>query len=186
MAHYRVAKRYAKGFMDYLSTTDKEDIILAEMKQIRELVNTNRDLKNFFASPVLDYRKKTAIVKQVFGAFSEESLTFLSLIIQQGRSEAIGEIAAEFIQLYKQKHGIKNAVITSAAPLEQRQIDAIVQKAKAGLPQGATIEVENKINPDLIGGFILRLDDQQFDGSIKTKLQNIKKEFDSKHYIPKI
>lgn len=186
MAHYRVAKRYAKGFMDFLSGTGKEEIILAEMKQLKELVQQNRDLKNFFGSPVLDYKKKTAIMNNIFGSFSTESRTFLSLVIRQGRSEAIADIAAEYIELYKHNHGIKNAVITSARPLEQEQINAIVQKAKSGLPEGSTIEVENKVNPDLIGGFVLRLDDKQFDGSIRTKLQNIKKEFDSKHYIPKI
>lgn len=186
MAHYRVAKRYAKGFMDFLSGTDKEEMILGEMKQVQQLVQNNRDLKNFFHSPVVDYKKKTEIMKNIFSPFSEESKTFLALVIRQGRSEAIADIAAEYIKLYKQKHGIKNAVITSAQPLQQEQINAIVQKAKANLPEGSSIEVENKVNPDLIGGFVLRLDDKQFDGSIRTKLQNIQKEFDSKHYIPKV
>lgn len=186
MAHYRVAKRYAKGFMDFLANTGKEETVMKEMQQMHDLMIENRDLRNFFGTPVLDYKKKTEIMKNVFANFSEETKTFLALIIKQGRSKAIGSIATEFINLYKSKHGIRSAVITSAQPLSKEQVDAIVNKAKESLPADATVEIENKIDPDLIGGFILRLDDQQFDASIKTKLNNIRKEFDSKHYIPKI
>ncbi|MDO5655645.1 MAG: ATP synthase F1 subunit delta [Flavobacteriaceae bacterium] len=186
MAHYRVAKRYAKGMMDFLAQTGKEDVVMNEMKQLQELTSANREFKTFLASPVLDYKKKTQILRNILEPFSEETKTFLALITRQGRSEAIGDIASEFIKLYKKNHKIKNAVITSATPLSDDQIKAIVEKAKASLPADTKIEVENKINPALIGGFILRLDDQQFDASIKTKLNQIKKEFDSKHYIPKI
>lgn len=186
MAHYRVAKRYAKGLMDFLSESGKEETVMQEMKQLKSLIHENRDLKNFFGTPVLDHKKKVSIVKNVFAGFSEESLTFISLIINQGRSEAIESIASEFINLYKIKNGIKNAVITSAKPLDQSQIEAIIAKAKSDLPEGTKVEVENKVNPELLGGFILRLDDKQFDASVSTKLNNLRKEFDSKHYIPKI
>jgi len=186
MAHFRVAKRYAKGFMDFLSESGKEEMAMQEMLQLRDLVKTNRDLKNFFASPIIDYKKKTQIMLNLFGSYSEESKAFLSLIIRQDRSLAIGDIAEEFIQLYKAKNGIKDAIITSAKELEPSQIDAIVSKAKASLPEGTTLEVVNKVDPDLIGGFILRLDDKQIDASIQTKMNNIRKEFDSKHYIPKV
>lgn len=186
MAHFRVAKRYAKGFMDFLSGSDKEKMVMQEMLQLRDLVKSNRDLKNFFASPIIDYKKKTQIMNNVFADYSEESRTFLSLIIRQDRSLAIGEIAAEFIQLYKAKNNIKDATITSAQKLDQAQIDAILSKAKETLPSGTSLEVLNKVDPSLIGGFILRIDDKQFDASISSKMNKIRKEFDSKHYIPKV
>ncbi|MGI9527912.1 MAG: ATP synthase F1 subunit delta [Weeksellaceae bacterium] len=187
MAHYRVAKRYARGFMDFIETsTTKEDVIVKEMKQLGKLIKTNRDLSNFFNSPVLEYKKKTKIIYEVFKDFSEETKTFLALIIKQGRSEAIESITKEFLELYRKKHKIERATITSAQPLDTDQVNAIIEKAKTILPEGTTVKVKNKINPDLIGGFILRLADKQFDASMKTKLENIRKEFDSNHYIPKI
>ena len=82
MAHFRVAKRYAKGFMDFLSESGKEEMAMQEMLQLRDLVKTNRDLKNFFASPIIDYKKKTQIMLNLFGSYSEESKAFLSLIIK--------------------------------------------------------------------------------------------------------
>lgn len=187
MAQYRVAKRYAKGLMQFLSNdTDKEKHIVGEMKQITKLLDSNRDLKNFFNSPILDYKKKTSVTKEVFSSFSEETITFLSLIIKQGRSEAIGAIAKEFINQYGIKHNIKKATIISAQELEPSQLETIVKKVKEILPENTTIEVESKINKELVGGFVLRIDDKQIDASLKTRLQNIKKEFDSKHYIPKV
>lgn len=186
MANFRVAKRYAKGLMDFLSTEEKENSVMQEMLQLRDLVKSNRDLKNFFASPIIDYKKKTQIMNHLFADFSEESKTFLALIIKQDRSMAIGEIAGEFVQLYKAKNNIKDATITSAKPLAPSQVDAILSKAKETLPEGTTLEVVNKVDPSLIGGFVLRLDDKQFDASISSKMNNIKKEFDSKHYTPKI
>lgn len=188
MAHYRVAKRYAKGLMEFLATSPaKEEVVMKEMKQLGELIKGSSDLRSFFKSPVLEYKKKTAISNEVFKDFSEESKTFLSLIIKQGRSEAIESIASEFVELYRKKHKIERAIITSAHPLSEEQINSIIEKTKAILPEGTTVEVQNKIDSDLIGGFVLRLADKQFDASLKTKLNNIKKEFDiNHHYIPKI
>lgn len=186
MTHFRVAKRYAKGYMDFLTDSGKEEILMEEMLQLRDLIQSSRELKNFFASPVIDFKRKTQIMENVLEAFSIETKTFLSLIIKQGRSEAIGAIAHEFVQLYKTKNGIKDVKITSAQELQEHQIEAILSKAKEFLPENTKFEVVSKVNPELIGGFILRLDDKQYDASLKTKMNNIKKEFDLKHYIPKI
>ncbi|MXV39128.1 ATP synthase F1 subunit delta [Flavobacteriaceae bacterium Ap0902] len=188
MAHYWVAKRYAKGLMDFLeSSPEKEDIVMKEIKQLGELLREKEDLRNFFNSPVLEHRKMTAIMNEVFKDFTEETRNFLSLIIKQGRSRAIESIASEVMKLYRKKHKIEKATITSAYPLDDNQINAIIEKAKAGLPMGTTVEVTNRVNPDLIGGFVLRLADTQVDASLKTKLENIKKEFETKqHFIPKI
>lgn len=178
MAQYRVAKRYAKGLIDFLGDSKNEEKVVKEMTQLRSLIEENRDLQNFFKSPVLDYKRKTEIMKVIFKDYSKESLTFLSLIIKQGRSEAIGAIATDFLRQYREKKGIKTAEVISASPLDKKQTESIVEKAKALLPEGTKIEVKNKVDPSIIGGFVLRLDDQQFDASIKTKLNNIKKSFD--------
>lgn len=186
MTHYRVAKRYAKGYMDFLADSGKEEMLMEEMKQLKDLIDSSRELKNFFASPVIDIKRKTQIMESVLESFSIETKTFLALIIKQGRSEAIATIAREFVQLYKTKNGIKDVSIVSAKELQDDQIQAILNKTKESLPENTKLEVKQKVNPDLIGGFILRMDDKQYDASLKTKMNNIKKEFDLKHYIPKI
>lgn len=161
-------------------------MLMDEMMQLRELIETNRELKNFFASPVIDAKRKTSIMESVLQPFSIETKTFLALIIRQGRSEAIAAIAREFVNLYKAKNGIKDVSIVSAKALEDEQIEAILSKTKESLPEHTKLEVNHKVDPELIGGFILRMGDIQYDASLKTKMNNIKKEFDLKHYIPKI
>lgn len=185
MANYRVAKRYAKAFMETLPT-DKIEGAVNEMKQLSNLMKQSKDLISFMKSPIISNDKKIAACQEVFSSFSKESLNLIQLLIKNGRGENIKEVATEVINRYREENGIKKAVITSARPLNDQQIEEIVSQVKRNLASDVKIEVENKVNQELIGGFILRVDDQQFDASLRTKLSKIRQEFDTNHHISKI
>lgn len=185
MANYRVAKRYAKAFIEILPT-DKMETAVSEMKNLSSLLKESRELRNFMSSPIISNEKKTNACQELFQSFSQESKTLIDLLIKNERSNALKEVAEQVLNLYRQKKGIKKAIITSAQALDEAQIKAIVAKTEQSFSGDVSVEVEQKINKDLIGGFVLRVDDQQYDASLRSKLNHIKQEFDTNHTITKI
>ena len=183
MANYRVAKRYAKAFMEVLPA-DRQEVAVNEMRDIIKSLKANKNLRAFFGSPIISEEKKLSISKEIFKSFSKETQDLIMLLIQNGRSENLKEVANSVIEQYRTRNGIKKAIITSATPLTEEQLNDIVQKVTQDLAiESNKIEVEQKIDESLIGGFVLRIDDKQFDTSIKTRLSKIKQEFDTKQII---
>lgn len=186
MANYRVAKRYAKAFFEVLPT-EKQEQAVQEMRDILKGFKTSRDLKNFLNSPIISDEKKLNIAKSVFSSFSAETQKLVELLIRNSRSSNLKEVAKAIIERYRIINGIKKVHIYSAQPLSEGQLNAIVDKTQSTLGIGKDkIEVEQKVDESLIGGFILRIDDIQFDASIKTRLNEIKQVFDTKKITSKI
>lgn len=177
MANYRVAKRYAKAFMEVLSP-DKMEGAVQEMKDIIVLLKQNKNLHAFFKSPIISEDKKMSVSKEIFKSFSQDTQNLIHLLIKNARIENLKEVAQSFIEQYRQKKGIRRVIVTSAHPLATEQVKSIIEKVKNNLSiESNKIEIEQKIDESLIGGFILRIDDQQFDSSIKTRLNKIRQEF---------
>ncbi|QAR31333.1 ATP synthase F1 subunit delta [Ornithobacterium rhinotracheale] len=186
MANYRVAKRYAKAFFEVLPQ-EKQKKAVQEMRDILTAFKTSRDFKNFLSSPIISDEKKQSIAKEVFQNFSPETQKLVALLIKNGRSANLKEVATAVIERYRIINGIKRAHISSAYPLSSEELNAIVAKTQATLGIAADkIEVVQKVDDSLIGGFILRVDDTQFDASIKTRLSEIKQAFDTQKIISKI
>ncbi len=185
MAGFRAAKRYAKGLLDFALETNKAAEINQEMMELKSALQSNRELSQFLSSPVLDSRRKNQIAKEIFKDFSPITQNFIQLVITHRRETGLKEIASLYTTLYNRLNHIHKVEVTSATQLDDSMIDQIVEKAKQAIGDGYSYEVENKIDADLIGGFVLRVGDKQIDSSIRSKLSRLKKEFDKNEYIPK-
>lgn len=177
MAGFRAAQRYAKSLMQFASETSQADVVYAEMNDISKIIKENEDLRNFLNSPIIDASKKEVVLKEILKSFSKTTITFISLVVKQGRENILSKIADQFIANYNLANNIVTAEITSAVQLDQKTIDKIVAKAKQTLAEGSQVNVVNKIDASLIGGFILKIGNTQIDSSIKTKLATLKKDF---------
>ena len=100
------------------------------------------------------------------------SLDFIDLIVKNSREDVLKEIAEAFVNLYKKKNNILDVTVISATELNQETKDQIISKIKASFE--GTIEMVEKVDPALIGGFIIRIDDKQIDASIASQLSNLK------------
>jgi len=183
--NYKVAHRYAKGLFDFTEKSNESTALYSEMKFLLSLLNESTDLKRFFKSPVVDYRKKQTIVKEIFKANSSTFNKFVNLVIQQGRESNLTEIANQFVNLVDDKNEVQKATILSATKLEKSLIDLILKESKF-IDNSKPIQITEIIDENLIGGYILRIGDKQIDASIKTKLNKIRGEFDENEYIAKI
>ena len=186
MRQTKVAQRYAKAIFDLAVETSK----LEEVKKDFELIQSvqNKELYLMLMSPVVKAEKKIAIFEAVFSKHIQTlTNSFFKLIFTKGRSVAVNEITLAFIDKYRNQKGIKLVELTTAIEVSkeiQEKISSILKDNN--LLKGKSIELKSKIDPSIIGGLIVQVDDQLFDASIRHDLQVIKKQFIENMYISKI
>ncbi|MDD3771299.1 MAG: ATP synthase F1 subunit delta [Weeksellaceae bacterium] len=186
MVGFRAAKRYAKGLMQFATEIGKSSEINQEMIDLKNSIQNSRELAQFLSSPVLDSRRKNEIAKELFKNFSPATQNFIKLVIGQRREGLLRQIATQFNALYDYSNNIRTAEVISASELNDELIQEILNKAKAKMGENYSYKIENKVNPDLIGGFILRVGDKQIDSTVRASLNKLKKEFDINDYVAKI
>lgn len=186
MAGFRAAKRYAKGLMQFVTETGKGAEVNQEMTDLKNSIQSSRELAQFLSSPVLDSRRKNEIAKELFKGFSPTTQNFIKLVIDQRREGLLKQIASQFNNLYDYSNNIRTAEVITATELNDGLVQEILDKAKSTMGENYSYKIENKVNPDLIGGFILRVGDKQIDSSLRSRLNKLKKEFEINDYVAKI
>ncbi len=181
MRETKVAVRYAKS----LITLAVEKGLLAEantdMALLDKTCDENPELMVMLNSPVINTDKKVSVLKAIFAnSIGELAMSFVVLMTNKKREYLLPEIAEQFNNLYREMQGIIKAVVTSAVPLD----DNIRSQIRARIGVDKQIEFVEKIDPSLIGGFIVRVGDKQFDGSIARSISDLKKTFSKNDYIP--
>lgn len=185
MAQIKVASRYAKSLLGLVAEKGNLEEAFNDMSLIKKTCSENRDLVVLLKSPVVNTEKKASILNSVYGKnVSEVTMLFINLITKNRREGALPEIADAFIAQYKAMKGITTAVVTSAAVLAddaKKKIQDLVQKEVGG-----TVELQMEINPELIGGFILRIGDKQLDTSILSKIGDLRQEFKNNSFVKEV
>jgi len=181
----RVASRYAKSFIDLTTEQGVLEEAFGDMKSILTLCESNHDFVNFLKSPLIKTDKKQTVLKQIFeGKLNKVTDAYIQLITSKKREIYLPEIAAEFVNQYKEKKKILTAVITTA-----KGIDDVIRKEIMEIVKGtgnSDVVLQEKINENIIGGFILRVGDKQIDASIARKLNNLKRSFKENPYIKEL
>ena len=176
MLSTKVAKRYAQGLLDFTQETGNTASVFGEMGDLVKTIEGSKDLKNFFSSPIIDVKKKISVASEIFKSFSPVSQNLIQLVIKHGRESQLQNIAQAFINKVEDMNGVQRISLTSAQPLSQSNIDSILKSTDL-VNHNNKFDVKTIINPDILGGYVLRVGDQQIDASVRSKLNNIKKEF---------
>ena len=176
MLSSKVAKRYAQGLLGFTQETRNTASVFGEMKDLVKTIEGSKDLKNFFHSPIIDSKKKQSVSSEIFKSFSPVAQNLIQLVIKHGREKQLQDIAQQYINKVEDLNGVQRISITSAHPLSQTNIDQILKSTNL-VNHNNTFDVNTIINPEILGGYILRVGDQQVDTSVRSKLNNLKKEF---------
>lgn len=177
MRNPRVAFRYAKALIDFAIERDQLDAVKADIELLRN--TSHPQLNAVMDSPVITGDKKAKIFSAIYhGKVSTITENFFYLLFKKSREFVLRDIGEAFDKQYNDIKGIVVATLTSAIPLEPTLHDDIFNRVSA-LPRfkGKTIQLITKINPEIIGGFILEVNDNKFDASIRHDLHFIKQEF---------
>jgi F-type H+-transporting ATPase subunit delta len=180
-----VASRYAKSLMDLAIETKQLEAVRNDMLLINNVCSHNHEFVKLLESPVVKTDKKLAIFKGIFeGKISTVSSSFLNLIAAKRRESYLCDIAKSFDEQYKLFKNITTVKVESAIALDaelKKQILGLVKKTVTG-----EIELIEKTDPTLIGGFVLTINDNQLDQSVKRKLNDLRKSFSGDNSLPNL
>lgn len=169
----RVANRYAKAMFDYATEKQMLQVVFSDMSLIHSVLQENTELKAVLLSPVIKSSVKKNILFEIFKDVSSLTLKMMEVLINNRRISILNLVVEKFIDYYNEEEGFKKAVVITAIPItsqiEQQVIDKI---SELGYKQKFTIH--NVVDTSIIGGFILRIDDLQYNASILNQINQYK------------
>jgi F-type H+-transporting ATPase subunit delta len=177
----KVATRYAKALMDLSLEKGQLEQVHNDMKLILASCKESRELVNMLKSPVIKSDKKEKVLFAVFSSINSITKEFIKTIVRKRREMHFEIIADAFIAQYRQHKKILTAIITTAAGLDDELRKKVIEVVKAG--SNSEVELIEKVEPKLIGGFIIRVGDKQDDTSIRTKIMKLNRVFQENPYI---
>jgi len=172
----KVAKRYAQGLLEFTNESGQTATVFSEMKDVKKLMSESEDLYKFFKTPYIDAKKKVEVAKEIFKGLSPVSQNLITLVIKHGRENHLKHIAQEFINKVEDINGVQRVTLTTATQLSNDNLNEILKSSNLVKPN-SNFDINVIVKPEILGGYILRVGDQQVDASVKSKLNNIKKDF---------
>ena len=167
----RVAIRYAKALLATAQDQQAVDQVADDMESVYTTLENSQELKAVLASPVISAELKGDTLKAIFGKVSPVVKTFLELVAENNRASHLDGMALKYKQLYQELQGKQEAEVTTAVPLTPALEKVVMEKIKTLTDK--KVELVSTVDQDIIGGFILRLGDQQFDASVANQLQSL-------------
>lgn len=177
-----LAKRYAKALFELALEMKDLDGVKSDMVLVLDVINESKDFRLMLKSPVIKADKKAVIISKIFkGNVSNLSERFLVLVAKQRREPILLLIAKEFIDFYNIHNKIFITQLTTPVKITddvRAKIINVLEKATEG-----TVELVEKINEDLLGGFVLNYKDKQYDASLQREINNLRREFNINLYV---
>jgi len=181
MRNPKLASRYANALYDFSAEMDQVEMVYHDILYIQEAISVHKELKTVLESPIIKQDKKLKIIKEIFQKdITEIVLNFFTLIIKKRRTPELLMICSQFVKTYYKNHNIKEARITSSQPLSEEMVHYIKTYLEEGSPY--TFILHLSVDPKIIGGLIVKIDDFYFDASIQAKINKLKAEFSQNVY----
>ncbi len=168
-----IASRYGSALLGFAQDNNCLEQMHDEVSALQTAIKENPDFVSLLSDPIIKLNEKEKLLATVADQFSPQMQEFLKLILAYGRFSEILPILANFELRYERKQNVWRGEVTSAVKLTADQLDRIGQAyaKKYGL---RGLKLTNKVDPDILGGVILKVDDRLIDGSIKTTLKKIR------------
>jgi len=183
MTDSRAASRYVKSLLGLAVEQNALDAVHNDMLLFSKTVESNREFRLMLQSPIIKHETKRDVLEKIFkGKVHKLTLSIIDIITRKNREPLLPAIAKEFHEAYNEYKQIGKAVVTTAVPLDSKlrgEIQAMVRNYSGK----KDIELIEKVDPEMIGGFVLNVGDRQVDASIKSKLSALKLEFSQNPYI---
>ena len=169
-----VAEVYARALYEVALDQDKLDEIHEELGQFADAMDESADLRSFFFSPYFSTgEKKDALKKTVVGA-DEAFMNFLEALVERHRMPVLFRIRSRFDQMWRDEHKLLPVQVTSAVKLDENTVKEIGQSI--GQQLGREVELSSNVDPEIIGGMVLRVGNFVLDASIRNRLEQLRKQ----------
>ena len=172
MKETRASIRYAKATLAFAEEANSSQSVNDDIKSLMSLMKENLELSEVLENPMLGADRKEALMNAILPESSEETKKLFSLLAENNRMELLLQTCDNFTQLYAAQRGEVKVIVTTATPLTLDLENQVLQKVKKLTDK--KVILENKIDSSIIGGYILKIDDKEFDASISSQLKAIK------------
>ena len=170
----RAAIRYAKAMYDIANEENSINEVYKDMNFINELNSDSLDFKNLLSNSQINFQDKKKLILSSIKQSNSLTEKLIDLLIHNKRVKIIGDIASSFIQLYNKHNNIKEATIITASPINNELESKIL--SMINIKDAKSVNLTNVVNPNIIGGFIIRFDGKEYNASVKQNLNNLKTE----------
>lgn len=170
----RAAIRYAKAILDMAHSSGVAADVNNDMAHIAENMALNAELAAFIHSPTTTVEVKESALLEIFDAAGNMTKGLFRLLKENKRFEILGAIAAEYTRQYEEMNGVEVATVTTAVALDKDMESRVMSKILEF--SNKKIVIENVVDPEIIGGFILRIGDKQYNASVANRLQALRRE----------
>lgn len=170
----RAAVRYAKAILDLAQAQGTAAQVAGDMEQVTAAIKESKELQNFIASPNIKGEVKFSALKEIFAGSQNITESLFQLLQENKRFDILPAIAAQYKVQYDAASGVETAVVTTAFPIDADLEAKVLAKVKEFTSNKVTIK--NVVDPSIIGGFIIRLGDRQYNASVAARLLSLKRE----------
>ena len=174
MSGSRAAIRYAKAILEIADSKGVASEVSADMTLIATTITGNSELTHFIQNPLIKTDTKKNVVLEVFASVNPVTQSLFHLLLENKRFEILAAIAVEYNNLFDVMNGVEVAKVTTAFPMDAA-LEAKVL-AKIATFSDKKVTIENTVDASIIGGFILRIGDKQYNASVANRLHVLKRE----------
>lgn len=170
-----IPRRYAKALYEVALERKQDERMLTLMQTLADSFEANPGLKDVVTNPFVSDQEKDKLLDTAAGATDQDKTfaDFLALLAENRRIDLINEIALSYLDIYRKAHNIRRVQVVSAAPLDPEVEKRIKDVIKANL-HGGSMDFSTAIDPDLIGGFVVNIDNERLDASLSTELKDLR------------
>ena len=172
----RAAIRYAKAVLDQANHAKISEVVFGDMKSIQQTLAGSKELRVVLQSPVVKAEDKKQALLQIFEKNSDVTKGLIQILSSNKRINLLGGVAGAYVDLYNNSKGVKVATVITAVAITPEIQATVLSKVKE-MTGSENVTIHNTIDDSIIGGFILRVGDLQYNASIANQLGNLKREF---------
>ena len=169
-----IAEVYARSLFEVAKEQDDLDTVREQLGQVADALSENRDLQVFFFSPYFSSDEKKDGLSKLLEDADDIVVNFLALLIEKHRTPALFRIRQRFEALWQEENKVLPVQITSAIELSDDVVSSIGDRI--GERTGRRVELRSDVDPDILGGLVLRVGNNVLDASIRNRLENLRKQ----------
>ena len=169
-----IAQVYARALFEVATERDELDLVREQLGQFADALSESRDLQMFFFSPYFSTDEKLDGLRRTVTDADESFLNFLSLLLENHRMPVIFRVRREYDRLWREANHLLAVQITSAIELDPSVAERVGDEI--GRQTGRTVELTSAVDPEILGGIVVRVGNSIIDASIRTRLDNLRKQ----------
>jgi F-type H+-transporting ATPase subunit delta len=177
MSNFRIAKRYARSLVELAIEKERLEAVRKDMEMLNMLCESNRDFRLFLKNPIIHSFQKLNILRKIFSTqIDDMTFRFINIVTRKSRENVLPEIAVEFLVQYRKYKKIEVVEVTTPVKLDKKLRKEFEELARSHIAKGWSVDLVEKVDDELIGGYIVKIGDRQIDDSVAAKLRDLKKQ----------